>query len=72
MRKGHQGRGKRARRECIVKAAVWFEAQGRSAYSRGLPLNYGRALRVYLPMWCRQAWARGWLSQGQQHTRSAA
>lgn len=47
-----------------MKAAVWFEAQGRSAYSRGLPLNYGRALRVYWPMWARQAWARGWLSQG--------
>jgi hypothetical protein len=47
-----------------VKAAVWFEAQGRSAYSRGLPLNYGRTLRVRLPMWAREAWARGWMSQG--------
>jgi hypothetical protein len=47
-----------------VKAAVWFEAQGRSAYSRGLPLNYGRSIRVHLPMWARQAWARGWITQG--------
>lgn len=42
-----------------MKAAVWFEAQGRSTYSRGLPLNYGRAWRVHLPMW-----ARGWMAQG--------
>lgn len=47
-----------------MKASVWFEAQGRSAYSRGLPLNHGRALRVHLPMWARQAWARGWITQG--------
>jgi hypothetical protein len=47
-----------------MKAAIWFEAQGRSAYSRGFSLNHGRVWRVRLPMWARQAWARGWMAQG--------
>lgn len=48
-----------------MKARVWFEALGRSAYSRGLSLNSGRASRVHWPAWARSAWARGWLAQGQ-------
>lgn len=46
-----------------MKARTWFEAQGRSAHSRGLPLLYGRAMRLDWPRWARSAWARGWLSQ---------
>lgn len=47
-----------------LSGARWFEAQGRSAFSRGLPLNYMRAVNARLPMWARSAWARGWITQG--------
>lgn len=41
----------------------YFEALGRSAQSRGLPIIYERAKRNQWPMWARCAWARGWLHQ---------
>jgi len=46
-----------------MKARTWFEAQGRSAASRGLPLLHGRRDRIRWPDWARRAWARGWLEQ---------
>ena len=54
-----------------MKARVWFEAQGRSAHSRGLPLNYGRSVRLSWPQWARRAWAKGWLSQAPLFRGSA-
>lgn len=47
-----------------LSGARWFEAQGRSAFSRGLPMNYMRAVNARLPVWARSAWARGWIQQG--------
>ena len=44
-----------------------FEAMGRRAYTRGLPLNYERAMRNSWPMWARCAWARGWIYQQPAH-----
>lgn len=40
-----------------------FEAWGRSASSRGLPLIHKRLERRPWPMWARSAWARGWIMQ---------
>jgi hypothetical protein len=40
-----------------------FEAWGRSAASRGLPLIYKRLERQPWPVWARSAWARGWVMQ---------
>jgi hypothetical protein len=54
-----------------VKARVWFEAQGRSAASRGLPLLLGRTERSGWPQWARRAWARGWLQQHPIYRGSA-
>ena len=45
----------------------YFEALGRSAYSRGLSLSYDRPARLRWPMWARTAWAKGWLMQGQRN-----
>ena len=47
----------------------YFEALGRSAQSRGLPMNYERSKRSTWPMWARCAWTRGWL---YQQTRAQA
>lgn len=49
-----------------MKARTWFEAQGRSAASRGIPLLRGRNARTFWPTWARRAWARGWLIQHQK------
>lgn len=40
-----------------------FEAMGRSAKSRNLPLNHQRQMRLAWPKWARQAWAAGWIMQ---------
>lgn len=50
-----------------LSGKAWFEAQGRRAYTQGLPLNYERAVRNSWPMWARCAWARGWLYQQPAH-----
>ena len=50
----------------------WFEAQGRRAYSQGLPLQYERAMRNKWPMWARCAWARGWLYQQPAHAATVS
>jgi len=47
----------------------YFEALGRSAQARGLPIIYERSKRNTWPMWARCAWSRGWL---YQQTRSQA
>jgi hypothetical protein len=49
-----------------------FEAMGRSAYSRGLPLSHQRSMRIMWPNWARKAWAAGWLMQGPINVRGAA
>ncbi len=41
----------------------FFESLGRSAASRGYPMNYQRLERRCWPIWARTAWARGWLIQ---------
>ena len=46
-----------------MKAKAFFEAQGRSAASRGLSITAGRGRRLTWPVWARSAWARGWLAQ---------
>ena len=53
-----------------LAGARWFEAQGRRAFSMGLPLNWKRHESQVWPMWARCAWARGWIQQGtpRQHT----
>lgn len=55
-----------------TSATAWFEAEGRRAQSKGLPLNWQRHERQPLPVWARSAWARGWLYQqtGRQLTES--
>ena len=55
-----------------MKASTWFEAQGRSAASRGLPLNHGRSMRIRWPQWARRAWARGWLEQHPLNKEAAS
>lgn len=50
-----------------MRAKTYFEAMGRSASSRGLPLNYDRRGRLAWPEWARRAWAAGWLMQHPQH-----
>jgi len=50
-----------------MRAKEFFEAKGRSAASRGLPINADRASKQKLPKWAREAWARGWLAQGVRH-----
>lgn len=50
-----------------TSATAWFEAQGRRAYSFGLPLNFKRHEHRQWPMWARCAWARGWLYQQPAH-----
>lgn len=53
----------------------YFEAQGRSAKSKGLAISWGRVERLSWPEWARQAWARGWINQGPLYatiTRAAA
>lgn len=42
----------------------WFEAIGRRAKSKGMPLLAGRIDRIKWPMWARRAWVCGWLDQG--------
>lgn len=46
-----------------------FDARGRSAASRGLPISYQRIQRRQLPMWAQAAWACGWLDQYCKHGR---
>lgn len=53
-----------------MKASVYFESLGRSAYSRGLPLSHDRHLRQNLPMFARAAWARGWITQGSSKQKT--
>lgn len=48
-----------------------FEARGRSAVSRGLPLNYQRTQRHQLPPWAQAAWICGWLDQSPDYSRRA-
>lgn len=55
-----------------MKARIWFEAQGRSARSRGLSISHGRAIRVHWPEWARKAWAAGWVMQGEWYVWDAA
>lgn len=41
----------------------YFEALGRSAQSRRLPIIYERSKSKAWPLWARAAWTRGWLHQ---------
>lgn len=47
-----------------ISGARWFEAIGRRAKSKGMPLLAGRIDRIKWPMWARRAWVCGWLDQG--------
>lgn len=49
-----------------------FEAMGRSACSRGLGINYQRSMRVNWPLWARQAWAAGYIMQGNKKFKEKA
>lgn len=44
-----------------------FDARGRSAASRGLPINYQRTQRHQLPPWAQAAWICGWLDQSSNY-----
>lgn len=46
-----------------MKAKAYFEALGRSASSRGLPITETRIMRQEWPKFAREAWAAGWLMQ---------
>lgn len=46
-----------------MKAKAYFEALGRSASSRGLPITETRIMRQEWPRFAREAWAAGWLMQ---------
>lgn len=54
-----------------TSAKAYFEAMGRSAASRGLPLNAYRQRRVWWPRWAREAWARGWIQQSDYRLHRA-
>lgn len=49
-----------------------FEAMGRSACSRELGMNYQRSMRVNWPKWARQAWAAGYIMQGNKNFKGKA
>lgn len=49
---------------------AYFEALGRSAASRGMPITLHRIRRNAWPLWAREAWARGWLSQPSERNQT--
>lgn len=49
-----------------MKAKAFFEAQGRSAASRGLSITAGRGRRLTWPAWARDAYINGWNFQREQ------
>lgn len=47
----------------------YFNALGRSACSRGLPITESRAMRQSWNRWAREAYAKGWLEQSRGNVR---
>jgi hypothetical protein len=54
-----------------TSAASYFNALGRSAFSRGFPILAGRVQRQSWPRFAQSAYAAGWLMQGSTNLKKA-